>query len=184
MMKFCTLFDSNYASKGIAMYLSIERHTENFVLYIMAMDRKCQRILDNCGFKHIIVECIEDINSSELKNAEGNRSRAEFCWTCASFFTGYFLHKYELPDITYLDSDLMFFSSPQVVFDELEKKDASVGLAPHFMDYPLFGKYCVQYVYFLISAIILCLESIVFSSYISRTMQMAEHVYDGGVTSV
>ena len=83
-----------------------------------------------------------------MAEAKENRSRAEFCWTCGSFFTDYFLHKYNLTDITYLDSDLMFFSSPQVVFDELGRKNASVGLASHFMKYPLFGKYCVQYVYF------------------------------------
>jgi len=148
MMNFCTLFDSNYASKGIALYLSIEQHTEDFILYVMAMDRKCKEILEGCSFKHIRVDCIEDIQDQALAEAKGNRSRAEFCWTCGSYTTDYFLHKYELPDITYLDSDLMFFSSPQVVFDELERKNASVGLAPHFMDYPLFGKYCVQYVYF------------------------------------
>lgn len=148
MMNFCTLFDSNYASKGIALYLSLEQQTDDFVLYVMGMDRKCQEILSAIGFKHMIVECIDDVNSPELAEAKSNRSRAEFCWTCGSFFTDYFLHKYNLPDITYLDSDLMFFSSPQVVFDELEGKNASVGLASHFMKYPLFGKYCVQYVYF------------------------------------
>jgi len=148
MMNFCTLFDSNYASKGIALYLSLEQQTDNFVLYVMGMDRKCQEILNAIGFKHMIVECIDDVDSPELAEAKSNRSRAEFCWTCGSFFTDYFLHKYNLPDITYLDSDLMFFSSPQVVYDELEGKNASVGLASHFMKYPLFGKYCVQYVYF------------------------------------
>lgn len=148
MMNFCTLFDSNYASKGIALYLSLEQQTSDFVLYVMGMDRKCQEILSAIGFKHMIVECIDDVDSPELAEAKNNRSRAEFCWTCGSFFTDYFLNKYNLPDITYLDSDLMFFSSPQVVFDELERKNASVGLAPHFMKYPLFGKYCVQYVYF------------------------------------
>lgn len=148
MMNFCTLFDSNYASKGIALYLSLEQQTDDFVLYVMGMDRKCQDILNAIGFKHMIVECIDDVDSPELAEAKSNRSRAEFCWTCGSFFTDYFLHKYNLPDITYLDSDLMFFSSPQVVFDELKRKNASVGLASHFMKYPLFGKYCVQYVYF------------------------------------
>lgn len=148
MMNFCTLFDSNYASKGIALYLSLEQQTDYFVLYVMGMDRKCQEILNAIGFKHMIVECIDDVDSPELAEAKSNRSRAEFCWTCGSFFTDYFLHKYNLPDITYLDSDLMFFSSPQVVFDELGGKKASVGLASHFMKYPLFGKYCVQYVYF------------------------------------
>lgn len=148
MMYFCTLFDSNYASKGIALYLSLEQQTEDFVLYVMGMDRKCQEILNSCGFKHMRVECIDDVDSPELAEAKGNRSRAEFCWTCGSFFTDYFLNKYNLSDITYLDSDLMFFNSPKIVFEEFEKKNVSVGLAPHFMKYPLFGKYCVQYVYF------------------------------------
>lgn len=147
-MNFCTLFDSNYASKGIALYLSLEQQTDDFVLYVMGMDRKCQEILSSIGFKHMVVECIDDIDSPELAEAKGNRSRAEFCWTCGSFFTDYFLNKYNLPDITYLDSDLMFFSSPKAIFDELITNNASVGLSPHYKHYNATGKYCVQYVYF------------------------------------
>ena len=56
MMNFCTLFDSNYASKGIALYLSLEQQTDDFVLYVMGIDRKCQKILNSIGFKHMIVE--------------------------------------------------------------------------------------------------------------------------------
>lgn len=149
MMYFCTLFDSNYVSKGIALYLSLEQQTEDFVLYVMGMDRKCQEILNSNAFKHMVVECIDDVDSPELKEAKENRSRAEFCWTCGSFITDYFLHKYNMPNITYLDSDLMFFHSPKVVFDELEHNKASIGLTPHFTKYSLFGKYCVQFVYFM-----------------------------------
>ena len=148
MMNFCTLFDSNYISKGIALFLSIEKYTKDFTFYVMAMDRKCQELLNTIGFEGLIVDCIEDINDLELMRAKGNRSRVEFCWTCGSYTTDYFMHKYDLLDITYLDSDLMFFCSPRVVFDELERKNASVGLAPHFTNNPLFGRYCVQYVYF------------------------------------
>lgn len=148
MMNFCTLYDSNYISKGLALYLSIAKYTDDFTMYVMAMDRKCQEMLNALAFKHVVVDCIEDIVDPKLEEAKGNRSRAEFCWTCGSYTTDFFLHKYELPDITYLDSDLMFFCSPQVVFDELEKKNASVGIAPHFTKNPLFGKYCVQYVFF------------------------------------
>ena len=147
-MNFCTLFDSNYASKGIAMYLSIERYTEDFLLYTMAMDRKCQEMLNGLGFERMMVDCIEDIDDPKLTDSQNNRSRAEFCWTCGSYTTDFFLHKYDLPDITYLDSDLMFFRSPQVLFDELKAVNASVGLTPHFTKNPLFGRYCVQYVYF------------------------------------
>lgn len=147
-MYFSTLFDSNYISKGLALYLSIERYTQDFTMYVMAMDRKCQQMLSEMGFSRIVVDCIDDINDPKLAEARNNRSRAEFCWTCGPYITDYFLHKYNLPDIAYLDSDLMFFNSPQVVLDELSTKNASVGLTPHFTKYPLFGKYCVQYVYF------------------------------------
>ncbi len=148
MMYFCTLFDSNYISKGIALYLSIAKYTDDFVLYIMAMDRKCEEMLCKLNFAHVEVECIEDNMSSELEKAKSNRSRAEYCWTCGSYITDLFLHKYNLPEITYLDSDLMFFNCPQIIQDELREKNASVGLSPHFIHDTTFGKYCVQYVYF------------------------------------
>ena len=148
MMNFCTLYDSNYISKGIALYLSIRRYTKDFTMYVMAMDRKCQQILNSLSLEGIIVECIEDIEDSKLEETKGNRSRAEFCWTCGSYSTYYFLQKYELPDITYLDSDLMFFCTPEVVFEELKKENVSIGIVSHFKKYNLFGKYNVEYVYF------------------------------------
>lgn len=148
MMNFCTLYDSNYISKGIALYLSIAKYTDDFTMYVMAMDRKCCEMLSNLQLPHVIMECLEDNLTPELLEAKANRSRAEFCWTCGSFVTHRFITKYNLPDITYLDSDLMFFSSPKVIFDELNKKHASVGLSPHFIPYNATGKYCVQYCYF------------------------------------
>lgn len=148
MMYFCTLFDSNYISKGIALYLSLEKHTEDFLLYVMAMDRKCEEMLNGMNFKHMAVECIEDIESGALLEAKQNRSRAEYCWTCGSVATEHFFRTKQLPEITYLDSDLMFFCSPVCVEKELKDANASVGLAPHFINNTMFGVYCVQYVYF------------------------------------
>ncbi len=147
-MTFCTLFDSNYISKGIALYLSIAEHTDNFKLYVMAMDRKCEELLRQMAFNHMVVECIDDNMSPALYEAKNNRSRAEFCWTCGSVVTHIFFEKYNLPEITYLDSDLMFFNSPKIIDDELKSKNASVGLSPHFIPNTLFGIHCVQYVYF------------------------------------
>lgn len=148
MMTFCTLFDSNYISKGIALYLSIAQHTDDFILYVMAMDRKCEEQLKQMSLSHMLVECIDDNMFPALEEARNNRSRAEFCWTCGSVVTHLFFEKYELPEITYLDSDLMFLNSPAIIDDELKRKKASVGISPHFIHNTLFGIYCVQYVYF------------------------------------
>ncbi len=148
MMNFSILFDANYLNKGLALYLSIAKYTSDFTMYVMALDRKCQEKLNQIGFKNVVVECIEDVDDPELAKAKGNRSRVEFCWTCGSYVTDYFFRKYKLDHIIYLDSDLMFFSSPQVLQDDFCKKNASVGLVSHFMKYPLFGEYCTQYLYF------------------------------------
>lgn len=147
-MNFCTLFDFNYISKGLALYLSIKQHTSNFTLYVMAMDTKCADMMRSFNFGNVIVDNIEDTMTPELLVAKSNRSRAEFCWTCGSYSTYHFLTKYNLPDITYIDSDLMFFSSPQVIYDELESVGASIGLSPHYIPYNATGKFCVQYCYF------------------------------------
>lgn len=148
MLIFCTMFDSNYISKGLALFRSLQSTSCKFEMYVMAMDRKCQTVLSELPFDFLTVECIGDIEDPELWNASQNRSRAEFCWTCGPYITDYFLHKYSLPEIIYLDSDLMFYASPEIIQFELKAKNASVGLSPHFIGKPLFGKYCVQYVYF------------------------------------
>jgi hypothetical protein len=147
-MYFCTLFDSNYISKGIALYLSLSRYIDDFLLYVMAMDNKCFDKLTQISFDKMRVEFIRDIEDEELLKAKQNRSRAEYCWTCGSVVTEYFFRTKNLPNITYLDSDLQFFSSPKCIEEELIQANASIGITPHFIKNTLFGKYCVQYVYF------------------------------------
>lgn len=148
MMNFCTLFDSNYISKGLALYRSLEACCDDFTLYVMAMDEECARILGKMQLTHMVVDKLDENMSAELTQARSNRSRAEFCWTCGSYSTACFIEKYDLPEVVYLDSDLMFFSSPKVLLDELHAKNASVGLSPHFIPYNASGKYCVQFCYF------------------------------------
>ncbi len=41
MLNFCTLFDSRYMSRGMAMYESLKKHCNNFHLYIFAFDDPC-----------------------------------------------------------------------------------------------------------------------------------------------
>lgn len=147
-MNFCTLFDSNYISKGLALYMSIKQHTSDFTLYVMAMDSKCVDMLKAFYLENLVVDYIEEAMTPELLEAKSNRSKAEFCWTCGSFSTYYFLMTYGLPDITYLDSDLMFFTSPKIIFDELESSRASIGLSPHYIPYNATGEFCVQFCYF------------------------------------
>lgn len=147
MKNFCTLFDSYYIHKGLALYRSLEAVCDDFTLYVMAFDERTFDILKSLGLPHLVVESeTGPFLTEELAACKAERKRNEYCWTCGSAVTWYFLTTYGLDHIVYLDADMMFFHDPQPLFDGLE--GASVGLSPHFTDEDLYGKYCVQFVYF------------------------------------
>lgn len=145
-MNFCTLFDSYYIHKGIALYLSLEKVTQDFHLYVAAFDKDSFAKLKSCGFDHMTVELFEDFESPELKDVKPTRTKAEYCWTCGPSVIHHFITKYDLPDITYLDADLYFMNDPKVVINEIG--DNSVAITEQYIDYSEGGKYCVQFVYF------------------------------------
>ena len=149
MMNFCTLFDSYYLHKGMALYLSLERVTQDFHLYVMAFDKNSYDKLNSFGFKHMTVELLDDFETPELKAVKPTRNKAEYCWTAGPSVIYHFLTKYELDKITYLDSDLFFLSSPEII--EQEAGDSSVVITEQGIGEEAaarYGRYCVQYMTF------------------------------------
>ena len=149
MMNFCTLFDSYYLLKGLGLYLSLEKVTSDFHLFVMAFDKDCYNKLQSFGLKHITVELLDDFETPELLEAKKDRTMAEYCWTCGPSVIWHFLKKYNLSDITYLDSDLYFMSNPSVIQDEIG--GASVAITEQGIDEESarqYGRYCVQYMFF------------------------------------
>lgn len=149
MMNFCTLFDSYYLHKGMALYLSLERVTQDFHLYVMAFDKESYDELNSFGFKHMTVELLDDFETPELKAVKPTRNKAEYCWTAGPSVIYHFLTKYMLDKITYLDSDLFFLSSPEII--EQEAGNSSVVITEQGISgesAARYGKYCVQYLTF------------------------------------
>ena len=149
MVNYCTLFDSYYIHKGIALYLSLERVADDFHLYVMAFDKDCYQKLKSIGFKKMTVELVDDFETQELLEVKPSRTKAEYCWTCGPSVIYHFMTKYGLEDITYLDSDLFFLSDPHVVYEET--KNASVVITEQGVGEQLIaqnGRYCVQYLTF------------------------------------
>lgn len=148
---FCTLFDSNYLSRGLAMYYSLENVCQNFHLYIFAFDNKCENILDKLNLKFATVISLKDFEDEELLKVKPNRTRAEYCWTSTSSTILYSIKNFNLPNCTYLDADLYFYSTPKIIFDELG--DTSILITEHrYSKYydksKKAGKYCVQFITF------------------------------------
>ena len=148
-MNFCTYFDSYYLLKGLGLYLSLEKVTNDFHLYVMAFDRDCYEKLLSYKFKHMTVEFWDEWETSEIKKVKGNRNRAEYCWTCGPSVIHHFLTQYNLPSITYLDSDLFFVNDPKYAFDEIGTSSIAIteqGISKKAE--VMYGKYCVQFMFF------------------------------------
>lgn len=151
MYNFCTLFDSNYFSRGVALYESLENVCENFHLYIFAFDKKSENVLEQLKLKHATVISLKEFEDNELLSLKPSRTIAEYCWTSTSSTILYVLQNYKVKSCTYLDADLYFYSSPKSLFDEM--KNNSVMITEHRYT-PMYdkskksGKYCVQFVTF------------------------------------
>ena len=151
MLNFCTLFDSVYLSRGMAMYESLQRHCTNFHLYIFAFDDVCCEFFYQRNFPNITIISLKEFEDDELLAVKQTRSRGEYCWTCTPATIMYVLNNYQVDSCTYIDADLYFFSSPQVLLDEVGTD--SILLTEHrytakYDQSATSGKYCVQFVFF------------------------------------
>lgn len=151
MLKFCTLFNSNYLSRGLAMYNSLEAHCDDFHLYILALDENCLEILSRLKLRHVTPIALKEFENEALLAVKPGRTATEYCWTCASSSIKYCIEQYNLDHCIYVDADLLFFSNPKVMYEEMGEK--SVQITRHryttcFDQTETSGIYCVQYLTF------------------------------------
>lgn len=157
-MNFCTLFDSYYLDKGIALYRSLEKVSDDFRLYIFCFDDKSREILAKENMEHATILHHSDIETEtdKLLELKKERSKAEYCWTCTPVIIEYVLNHYPVESCTYIDADLYFFADPQILFDEVKTVGAHVVITEHRFSNSLrdkqylkrSGKYCVEFNYF------------------------------------
>ena len=152
MYNFCTLFDSNYLTRGLALHDSLLKSGIDFHLYIFAFDEIAFDVLEKLKLKNITLLKDSYLHTPKLLDAISDRSRAEYCWTCTPLTIKYCLDFYKLPSCTYLDADIYFFKSPLQLIDEA--KEHSVIITEHYYskDYTKWeqtsGKYNVQFMHF------------------------------------
>lgn len=134
MKHFCTLFDKNYLTRGLIMYRSLRWHcSEDFRLHVLPMDDQTMEALTQFQmppksmrlYNHGFVS-----RKMKLEPCRKNRTWQEYAWTCASNLMSCILNlRPDVDTLTYLDADLMFFSDPKAIFDEMG--DADIAITPH-----------------------------------------------------
>ena len=153
MRNYCTLLDSNYLDKLLALHSSLVKHSSKKIkLYVLCMDNKTFEILNDLDIKEIFPIALEDIENEKLLTAKKNRTKAEYCWTCTPSIIKYIFDEFHVKDCTYIDTDMYFYSDPEILFIE----DADTIIVEHRLpNTPKHkkiehtnGKYCVEFNYF------------------------------------
>ena len=154
MLHYCTYFDRNYLTRGVALYESLRRHSDPFVLWILCFDDEAHEALQALNLPSVRPIQLADFEREDtaLLEAKADRARVEYYFTCTPSLPLYVLAQDPgIEAITYLDADLMFFANPRIVVDQLA--DASVGIVPHAFPKRLrakevYGVFNVGFVFF------------------------------------
>jgi len=153
MHNFCTLFDSNYLTRALVMYRSLEKTGEDFTLYAVCFDDLAYQVLLKCNLPKLVAIPLDVFESPELRAVKGRRTAGEYCWTCTSHVIRYVLDTYGVLEVTYLDADLCFYEKPSLLLQEFECSGASVLITSHrytprYDQSATSGIYCVQFMTF------------------------------------
>lgn len=152
MRHFCTLFDSNYLLKGVAMLRTLKRHCPDANVHVLCMDGKTLEILKQLSLPDVSCLPLSEVEDEALRAVKRERSMAEYCWTLSPCLPWYVLQKNpDIDFITYLDADLYFYSSLQPLFDEIG--NASIVIIEHrfppaMKHHEVKGRFCVEWVSF------------------------------------
>ena len=151
MHYFCTLFDSNYLTRGLAMIESLNKHCPSYHIYVFPFDEKCYQILNKLKLKNVTLIRLKEFENEELLKIKSTRTKEEYCWTCVPSIISYSIKNFNLENCTYLDADIYFFSDPTILFEEIN--DNSVVITKHNFSekYKYFivnGIYNVQFMFF------------------------------------
>ncbi|RZK78315.1 MAG: glycosyl transferase [Pedobacter sp.] len=151
MLKFCTLFNTTYLSRGLAMYRSLEKQCTAFHLYIFAFDDNCYDLLMRLNLSSATIISLKQFENKRMLEVKKDRTAGEYCWTCASSSIKYCIEKFELDHCTYVDADLLFFKDPAILLEEMGEKSVLITehrYTPCYDQSAKSGIYCVQFMTF------------------------------------
>src|SRR5258705_9625314 len=129
---YCTYFDHNYLSRGLALYHSLQRHAPGSRLWVLCLSDTCYRTLAALALSNVFPVKLSDFEAADPQVAatRANRSTIEYYFTSSPAWMLFVLERETSVEwVTYLDGDLFFFASPEVLYEELG--DAAVAIIPH-----------------------------------------------------
>jgi hypothetical protein len=152
MRHFCTLFDSNYLLKGVAMLRTLKQYCPEAQVHVLCMDQQAREILEKLLLPDVACLSLSEVEDEALLAVKHTRSMAEYCWTLSPCLPWHVLQNNpHVQEITYLDADLYFYGSLQPLFDEIGEASITIiehRFPPPFKHLEMNGRFCVEWVGF------------------------------------
>ncbi len=118
---YCTYFDHNYLPRGLALHHSLQQHAPGARLWVLCLSEACYRTLTALDLPNLVPRRLADFEAADPRScrdaADAQHDRILFhllarpgCCTC-------WKTSRDAEWVTYLDSDLFFFASPDPIYD-------------------------------------------------------------------
>jgi hypothetical protein len=126
----CTYLDLQYLDKGIALFESLVRHVPDFKLRVVCFDDLSHAVVRELGDPRFEPTHVAELEQAdpELLSTRIQRSQVEYMWTATPCVIRYLRDRDSLDELTYIDADTYFFSSPEPAWEALA--DGSVLVTP------------------------------------------------------
>ena len=147
MINFCTYFDKNYLSRFLTLAKSLDRFNISYTFYVLCLDDFVFNFFKKNYFDNIRVISLNDVEN-EYKNlleAKKNRNMIEYYFTLSPFLPKYLFEKFQIAQLSYLDSDFYFFKNPTKKIRE--NSNFSTVLVKQYAN-PKYGLYNVGWIYY------------------------------------
>ncbi len=129
---YCTYFDHNYLSRGLAMYHSLRRHAPGAKLWVLCLSEQCRAVLAAMKLPDLVVVPLAEFEAAdpEVAATRAGRSTIEYYFTLTPAWMLFVLGRETAAEwVTYLDGDLYFFASPESIYGELSESVSAI--IPH-----------------------------------------------------
>lgn len=150
-MDYCTLFDRNYLTRGLALYSSLARWDQKLRLWALCLDSQTEMILrqlDLPGLHPLPLAELEAADSA-LASTRATRAPVEYYFTCTPALISHLFESVnDIDCLTYVDADLYFFGNPQPIFDEIGMAEIAIighRFPPHLVELEKYGRFNVAW---------------------------------------
>lgn len=152
---FVTLFDSKFLPMGMCLHASLMEHGQPFHLWILCMDELVEQQLRQLALPYASLIPLQEAETDALLGVKNGRTQGEYCWTLTPFTPQFVFDRDQTVErVTYLDADIFFFDSPQLLLKEFEESGKHVlitehAYAPEYIhQIETSGRFCVQFMSF------------------------------------